>query len=95
VLEKKLAQLPPGPLYWRIETFSTLGEAQAATDPTALAAEVSGKVSRRDRSRRVQPFRRAARKRIHDPRNACQNERDAEETRQLKAEERRPKTAIG
>jgi hypothetical protein len=44
VLEKKLAQLPPGPLYWRIETFSTLGEAQAATGPTALAAEVSGKV---------------------------------------------------
>lgn len=44
VAEKKLAQLPPGPLFWRIETFSTLGEAQAAAGPTALAAEVSGKV---------------------------------------------------
>src|SRR5262245_59873954 len=44
VVEKKLAQLPAGPLYWRIETFSKLGEAQAATGPTALAAEISGKV---------------------------------------------------
>jgi hypothetical protein len=44
VVEKKLAQLPAGPLYWRIETFPTLGAAQAAAGPTALAAEVSGKV---------------------------------------------------
>ena len=43
VVEKKLAQLPAGPLYWRIETFATLGTAQAAAGPTALAAEVSGK----------------------------------------------------
>lgn len=44
VIEKKLAELPPGPLYWRIESFPTLAAAQAAAGPTALAAEVSGKV---------------------------------------------------
>jgi hypothetical protein len=43
VAEKKLAQLPAGPLYWRIETFATLAEAQAKAGPNALAAEVSGK----------------------------------------------------
>lgn len=43
VVEKKLTQLPAGQLYWRIETFPTLGGAQAAAGPTALAAEVSGK----------------------------------------------------
>jgi hypothetical protein len=44
VVEKKLAQLPAGPLYWRIENFPTLGEAQAAAGPTSLAAEIAGKV---------------------------------------------------
>ena len=44
VVEKKLAQLPPGPLYWRIENFPTLAEAQAAVSPTSLAAEIVGKV---------------------------------------------------
>ena len=43
LVEKKLAQLPAGPLYWRIEIFPTLGEAQAAAGPTSLATEVSGK----------------------------------------------------
>jgi hypothetical protein len=43
VAEKKLEQLPAGPLYWRLETFPTLAEAQAAAGPTSLAAEVSGK----------------------------------------------------
>ncbi len=43
VAEKKLEQLPAGPLYWRIETFPTLAQAQAAAGPTSLAAEVSGK----------------------------------------------------
>ena len=42
--EKKLKQLPAGVLYWRIENFPTLAEAQAATGPTSLAADVSGKV---------------------------------------------------
>ena len=43
VAEKKIQQLPPGSLYWRIDTFPTLAEAQAAAGPTALAAEVAGK----------------------------------------------------
>jgi len=43
VVEKKLAELPPGPLFWRIETFPTLADAQAAAGTTALAAEISGK----------------------------------------------------
>jgi len=44
VVEKRLGELPPGPLFWRIETFATLGQAQAAAGPTALAAEISGRV---------------------------------------------------
>jgi hypothetical protein len=44
VAEKKIEQLPAGPLYWRLENFPTLGQAQAAAGPTSLAAEVSGKV---------------------------------------------------
>jgi hypothetical protein len=43
VAEKKIAHLPPGPLFWQIETFPTLAQAQAAAGPTSLAAEVSGK----------------------------------------------------
>ena len=44
MVEKKLKELPQGPLFWRVETFPTLSEAQAAAGPTALAAEISGKV---------------------------------------------------
>ncbi len=46
VAEKKLKQLPPGPLHWRIETFRSLAEAQAqaAANDAALACEISGKV---------------------------------------------------
>ncbi|HXS42883.1 MAG TPA: cupin domain-containing protein [Stellaceae bacterium] len=44
VTEKKVKQLPAGPLYWRLENFSTLAEAQAAIGPTSLAAEIDGKV---------------------------------------------------
>ena len=43
VAEKKLKQLPAGPLYWQVETFPTLAQAQAAAAETSLAAEVSGK----------------------------------------------------
>jgi hypothetical protein len=43
VVEKKLTRLPAGPLYWRIETFPTLGEAEAAMGATSLAGQVSGK----------------------------------------------------
>ncbi len=44
VVEKKLAALPSGPLYWRLENFPALAEAQGAAGPTSLAAEVGGKV---------------------------------------------------
>jgi hypothetical protein len=44
VAEKKVKQLPAGPLFWRIETFPALAQAQTAAGPTGLAAEVSGKV---------------------------------------------------
>jgi len=44
VVEKKITVLPAGPLYWRLENFPTLAEAQGAEGPTSLAAEVAGKV---------------------------------------------------
>ncbi len=44
VVEKRIKQLPAGPLYWRIENLPTLAQAQAAEGPTSLAAEVAGKV---------------------------------------------------
>jgi len=42
--EKKVAELPAGPLFWRLENFSTLAQAQAAAGPWALVAEAAGKV---------------------------------------------------
>ena len=30
VVEKRVEQLPPGPLYWRIENLPTLAQAKAA-----------------------------------------------------------------
>lgn len=57
VAEKRVKQLPDGPLYWRIENFPTLAQAQAAIGPdrwnpntvsydgaTSLIAEVAGKI---------------------------------------------------
>ena len=44
VAEKKLKELPPGPLFWRVENFPTLAQAQAAAGATALAVDVHGKV---------------------------------------------------
>lgn len=56
VAEKRVKQLPDGPLYWRIENFPTLAQAQAAVGPdrwnpdtvsydsaTSLAVEVAGR----------------------------------------------------
>jgi hypothetical protein len=43
IAEKKIPQLPPGPLFWRIENFPTLAQAQAAAGSTALAAQAAGK----------------------------------------------------
>lgn len=42
--EKKVAELPAGPLFWRLENFSALAQAQAAAAPWALVAESAGKV---------------------------------------------------
>ena len=44
IVEKKVKQLPTGPLFWRVDTFATLKDAQAAAGSTSLAAEISGKV---------------------------------------------------
>jgi hypothetical protein len=44
VAEKKLKELPAGALYWRLENFPTLAQAQAAAGPASLAAEVAGEV---------------------------------------------------
>jgi hypothetical protein len=44
VVEKKVKELPPGPLFWRLESFPTLAQAQGAAGATSLAAEVAGKV---------------------------------------------------
>lgn len=41
--EKKVAELPAGELFWRIENFTTLAQAQAAACPWGLAAESDGK----------------------------------------------------
>jgi hypothetical protein len=43
ITEKRVKQLPAGPLYWEIENFPTLAQAQAAAGETSLAAEVRGK----------------------------------------------------
>jgi hypothetical protein len=44
VVEKKVTRLPEGPLFWRIENFPALAQAQAAAGATALVAEAAGKV---------------------------------------------------
>jgi hypothetical protein len=42
--EKKVAELPAGSLFWRIENFASTAQAQAAAGPWALVAESAGKV---------------------------------------------------
>lgn len=44
VAEKRLKQLPAGPLYWRVEEFPSRGQAEAAAGPTALVAEAAERV---------------------------------------------------
>jgi quercetin dioxygenase-like cupin family protein len=41
--EKKVAELPAGPLFWRVESFATRARAQAAAGPMGLVAESGGK----------------------------------------------------
>ena len=40
--EKKVQSLPGGQLYWQIERFGTLSQAQAAAGPLGLAVESRG-----------------------------------------------------
>ena len=42
--QKKVSELPPGPLYWRIENFDTVAQARADAGPWSLVAESGGKV---------------------------------------------------
>jgi mannose-6-phosphate isomerase-like protein (cupin superfamily) len=42
--ERKVAELPPGELFWRIENFGSATEATAAAGPWSLVAESAGKV---------------------------------------------------
>jgi hypothetical protein len=42
--DKQVATLPTGPLFWRVESFATLAEAQAAAGPTSLVAQSDGRV---------------------------------------------------
>ena len=44
LVEKKVLQLPDGPLFWRIENYPTLAQAQAAAGLWGLAAEFDGRV---------------------------------------------------
>jgi quercetin dioxygenase-like cupin family protein len=44
LVEKKVAELPAGPLFWRLENFPTVEKAQAAAGPWALVGEAGGKV---------------------------------------------------
>ena len=43
LVEKEVATLPEGPLFWRLETFPSLEAAQAAAGDWGLAAEAGGK----------------------------------------------------
>ncbi len=42
--EKKIAELPSGELFWRIETFPTAAQAQNAAGKWALVAESAGRI---------------------------------------------------
>ena len=44
VAEKTVMELPNGPLFWRVETFPTITEAQAASGPYGLVTEAAGKI---------------------------------------------------
>jgi quercetin dioxygenase-like cupin family protein len=44
LIEKKVTELPAGPLFWRVESFATLARAQAAAGQLGLVAESGGKV---------------------------------------------------
>jgi quercetin dioxygenase-like cupin family protein len=41
--EKTVTELPAGPLYWHVENFPALADAEAAAGPLSLATDVEGK----------------------------------------------------
>src|SRR5580692_9305780 len=43
IAERHLDRLPAGPLFWRIERFPTLAQAQQAAGPASLTAEIENK----------------------------------------------------
>lgn len=43
IAEKKLTQLPAGPLYWRVETYPTVAQAKGVEGPASLATEAAGR----------------------------------------------------
>jgi quercetin dioxygenase-like cupin family protein len=43
IAEKKLTQLPAGPLYWRVETYFTVAQAKTAEGSASLATEAAGR----------------------------------------------------
>jgi quercetin dioxygenase-like cupin family protein len=42
--DKEVATLPTGPRFWRVESFATLAQAQAAAGPMSLVAQSDGRV---------------------------------------------------
>jgi quercetin dioxygenase-like cupin family protein len=44
VAEKTVTELPAGPLYWHVQNFAALADAEAAAGPLSLATDVEGKV---------------------------------------------------
>ena len=44
VAEKTVTELPAGPLYWHVENFPALADAELPAGPLSLAADVEGKV---------------------------------------------------
>ena len=44
LVERKLAALPPGELYWQVESFPTTTQAKAVATDASLVAESTGKV---------------------------------------------------
>ena len=43
-VETRLSELPPGSRYWRVETYPSRADAEAAAGPTGLVIEVAGQV---------------------------------------------------
>jgi hypothetical protein len=44
LVERKVTELPAGPLFWRLENFPTLDAARTAAGPWSLVGEAAGKV---------------------------------------------------